>query len=192
MPLGRANSRKTREAAVGYHCQGTAKVSQKPTHYLRSSILAEPYPNLAPIPRESQSRTRSPTTSKREGVRYCLWLAAPTLDCTPHKQALPLCYSLRWGCFSDNEKPWFPTPLSTRALQYLQALKREDACWYYCTPKLSLICGISYTAKPDTTNNCHNLIYTFTREKLKHPNLSISVALALVCVSVTLPCTSSL
>lgn len=113
--------------------------------------------------------------------------------CTPHRQGLPPCHSLRRECFSMRSHN-FPTPLSTSALQYLQAQKIEGACWYYCTPKLSLLPGISYIAKPDTTKKCHNLICTFKgkKKKIKHPNPYISAALALVCISVTLPCTSSL
>lgn len=94
--------------------------------------------------------------------------------CTPHRQGLPPCHSLRWECFSMRSHN-FPTPLSTSALQYLQAQKIEGACWYYCTPKFSLLPGISYIAKPDTTKKCHNLICTFKGKKKNQTSKSIHI-----------------
>lgn len=171
-----------------------AKVSQKLTHYLwtvRSSILAEPsYPNLAPVPTKSQSRTRSSHHYKKRRKRKelvvtcCMLSGVPTdqrlAGCTPYRQGLPPCYSLRRRCFSDNEKPWFPNFTVNPCFAIFASVKNRR-----CLLVLLHTQALSHTRHQFQSQTRHNkktatsYIYIYKGKKIKHPNPSISAALTL-------------
>lgn len=116
-------------------------------------------------------RTSSHTTGKRGGRGGgCSWPGVGTLGCLqtraqlaalptscPHQGLPPLSFPKTRAFPEAVLESRFPHSSVNWCLVILARMKKEGACQYCFTAKLSLTRCMSYPAEPDTAKNCHNL-----------------------------------